>query len=75
MSKANAEAQQWRARYEGEGMNRADELEEARRKLQTKVQEMQEQLDQANSKMANGEKVRQRLQHELEDAQVDADRV
>lgn len=30
LSKANAEAQQWRARYEGEGMNRSEELEEAR---------------------------------------------
>uniref|UniRef100_A0A914RNG0 Myosin tail domain-containing protein n=1 Tax=Parascaris equorum TaxID=6256 RepID=A0A914RNG0_PAREQ len=29
VSKANAEAQQWRARYEGEGMTRAEELEEA----------------------------------------------
>lgn len=30
VSKANAEAQQWRARYEGEGMNRSEELEEAK---------------------------------------------
>lgn len=36
-SKANAEAQQWRARFEGEGVNRAEELEEAKRKLAHKV--------------------------------------
>lgn len=30
LSKANAEAQQWRARYESEGMSRSEELEEAR---------------------------------------------
>lgn len=30
VSKANAEAQQWRARYEGEGMSRAEELEDAK---------------------------------------------
>lgn len=30
ISKANAESQQWRARYEGEGMNRTEELEDAR---------------------------------------------
>ncbi|VDL84031.1 unnamed protein product [Nippostrongylus brasiliensis] len=75
ISKANAEAQQWRARFEGEGMNRADELEEARRKLVNKVQEVQEQLENANQKVGSLEKTRQRLVHELEDAQVDADRV
>ncbi|WKY08821.1 hypothetical protein Q1695_001755 [Nippostrongylus brasiliensis] len=74
ISKANAEAQQWRARFEGEGMNRADELEEARRKLVNKVQEVQEQLENANQKVGSLEKTRQRLVHELEDAQVDADR-
>jgi hypothetical protein len=30
ISKANAETQQWRARFEGEGMSRSEELEEAR---------------------------------------------
>lgn len=30
LSKANAEAQQWRARYEGEGVNKTEELEETR---------------------------------------------
>ncbi|KAE9414726.1 hypothetical protein Angca_002787, partial [Angiostrongylus cantonensis] len=74
ISKANAEAQQWRARFEGEGMNRAEELEEARRKLAHKVQEVQEQLENANQKIGSLEKTRQRLVNELEDAQVDADR-
>ncbi|KAK0410838.1 hypothetical protein QR680_005352 [Steinernema hermaphroditum] len=74
VSKANAEAQQWRTRYEGEGMSRAEELEEARRKLQAKVQDMQESLEGAHQKIGSLEKSRQRLQQELEDAQVDADR-
>ena len=33
VSKANAEAAQWRAKFEGEGVSRTDELEEARKKL------------------------------------------
>ena len=33
LSKANAETQQWRAKYEGEGLLRAEELEEQRRKI------------------------------------------
>ncbi|VDK52965.1 unnamed protein product [Anisakis simplex] len=74
ISKANAEAQQWRTRFEGEGMARAEELEDARRKLQAKLQELQEQLENANSKISSLEKSRQHLSQELEDAQIDADR-
>uniref|UniRef100_A0A7E4UTG5 Myosin motor domain-containing protein n=1 Tax=Panagrellus redivivus TaxID=6233 RepID=A0A7E4UTG5_PANRE len=74
ISKANAEAQQWRTRYESEGLGRSEELEEARRRLTAKIQEMQEQLDQSAAKQASADKARQRLQQELEDAQVDADR-
>uniref|UniRef100_A0AAF5PU14 Myosin motor domain-containing protein n=1 Tax=Wuchereria bancrofti TaxID=6293 RepID=A0AAF5PU14_WUCBA len=74
VSKANSEVQQWRARYEGEGMSRSEELEEARRKLQAKVQEMQETLDAANSRINSLEKTRLRLVHELEDAQIDVDK-
>jgi len=33
ISKANAETQQWRAKYEGEGLLRAEELEEQRKKI------------------------------------------
>lgn len=33
LSRANAEAQQWRAKYEGEGLAKAEELEEQRRKI------------------------------------------
>ena len=56
-------------------MNRSEELEDARRKLTAKLQEMQEQLDAANGRVGSLEKAKQRLSQELEDAQVDADRV
>ncbi len=36
LSKANAEAQLWRAKYESEGVARAEELEESKRKLQAR---------------------------------------
>uniref|UniRef100_A0AAF5I0Q2 Myosin motor domain-containing protein n=1 Tax=Strongyloides stercoralis TaxID=6248 RepID=A0AAF5I0Q2_STRER len=74
ISKANSEAQAWRARYEGEGMSRSEELEETKRKLQVKVAEMQESLENANARIGTLEKNKNRLQQELEDSQVDADR-
>lgn len=58
----------------GEGMSRSEEVEEARRKLAVKMQEVQEQVDQANMRVASEEKKRHKLQQELEDAQVDAER-
>uniref|UniRef100_A0AC35UIR9 Myosin motor domain-containing protein n=1 Tax=Rhabditophanes sp. KR3021 TaxID=114890 RepID=A0AC35UIR9_9BILA len=74
ISKANAEAQAWRARYEGEGMSRSEELEEAKRRLQAKVTEMTEALENAHQKIGSLEKNRGRLIQELEDAQVDGER-
>lgn len=75
ISKANAEAAQWRARFEGEGMSKSEEMEEAKRKLNQKVLEVQEELEQANQRIASSEKNRHRLVQELEDAQLDAEKV
>jgi hypothetical protein len=41
VSKANAETQQWRAKYEGEGLLRSEELEEQRRKILVRSLEME----------------------------------
>lgn len=46
-----------------------------RRKLTAKLQEMQEHLDAANQRVSVAEKAKLRVAQELEDAQVDADRV
>lgn len=74
LSKANAEASQWRAKLETVGGEKADEVEDARRRAQTRVQELQEFLSEAQNKLTTAEKSRQRLQGELEDAHVDSDR-
>ncbi|KAI3415864.1 MYSc [Globodera pallida] len=74
LSRANAETQQWRAKYEGEGLSRTEELEEQRRRILAKSQEVQQQLEQAIAKIVSLEKYRHRMQQELEDAQLDAER-
>ncbi|EPB79755.1 myosin head [Ancylostoma ceylanicum] len=74
LSKANAEIQQWKARFEGEGLIKADELEDAKRRQAQKINELQEALDAANSKIASLEKTRSRLVGDLDDAQVDVER-
>merc|ERR1711872_1000336 len=83
LSKATTEAQMWRTKYEQEGIARAEELEEAKRKLTAKLAEAEEQVEQALGKCSSLEKKQRqfdkliakyrKVQHELEDAGERAD--
>merc|ERR1719334_2149839 len=74
LSKANAEAQMWRAKYESEGVTRAEELEAARMKLAARLEEAEQQIEAMNIKNMNLEKTKNRVQAELEDVQVEVER-
>jgi len=74
MSKANAEVCQWRAKYETDAVQRTEELEEAKKKLATRLQEAEEAIEAVNSKCASLEKTKQRLQGEVEDLMIDVER-
>ena len=75
LSKAQAEIQLWRSRYETEGMGRVDELEGANAKLRMRVAEGEETVDSLQNKLANVEKTKQRLAQELEDISMEYERV
>ena len=62
LARANVETQQLRSRLEGEGAARVDELEEARKKLQARIAELESELENACTKYASLEKNKQRLQ-------------
>lgn len=70
MSKLNAEIQQWKARFEGEGLAKMEEIEEAKRKLMQKVQDLSDVNEAANAKIGSLEKTRHKLMGDLDDAQV-----
>lgn len=74
ISKQNAEIQQWKARFESEGLAKLDEIEDAKRKLQGKVQELTEANELAFAKIGSLEKTRHKLMQDLDDAQVDVER-
>ncbi|XP_063624532.1 myosin heavy chain, muscle isoform X36 [Cydia splendana] len=74
LSKANAEAQIWRSKYESEGVARSEELEEAKRKLQARLAEAEETIESLNQKVVALEKTKQRLATEVEDLQLEVDR-
>jgi len=50
ITKITSELQMWRSKYETEGLARAEELEEAKRKLAAKLAEAEEQVEQALAK-------------------------
>merc|ERR1712025_391510 len=75
LSKAQAEIQLWKSRYETEGMGRIEELESARAKLQAKIVENEELVDVLSTKVANAEKSKSRLGSDLDDISMEYERV
>merc|ERR1712029_30221 len=75
LSKAQAEIQLWRSRYETEGLGRIDELEGNKAKLQMRLQGAEETIDSLHNKVASTEKTKHRLDTELEDLQLEFERI
>jgi len=76
LAKANNEAAMWRQKCEsGEGSIRAEEMEELKRKYNAKIAELEAQLEAALAKAASLEKVKNRLQGEMDDLMVEVDKV
>merc|ERR1719431_2567527 len=75
LSKAQAEIQLWKSRYETEGMGRIEELEGARAKLQAKIVENEELVDVLQTKVANAEKSQGRLGSDLDDISMEYERI
>merc|ERR1711881_95394 len=75
LSKANAEIQLWKSKFETEGMGRIDELEMGKTKLNSALSEAEETIESLNAKVAATEKTKHRLETELEDLQLEYERV
>merc|ERR1719436_53184 len=75
LSKAQAEIQLWKSRYETEGLGRVEELEAARGKLQAKIVENEELVDALTTKVANAEKSKTRMTNDLDDISTEYERV
>merc|ERR1711894_446976 len=75
LSKATAEMQLWRSKYETEGLGHVEELESGRQELSARLNEAEETIDTLNQKVASTEKTKHRLETELEDLQLEYERV
>ena len=74
LSKAQAEIQLWKSKYETEALARIDELDGNKAKLATRVAECDETIEGLNSKIAINEKTKHRMDMELEDLQMEYER-
>merc|ERR1711913_43307 len=70
-SRANADVQMYKAKYESEGVTRAEELDAARLKLQARLDEAEQQIDSLNFKYASLEKSKLRLESDYEALHID----
>merc|ERR1712079_899921 len=75
LSKANAEIQLWKSKMETEAAGRIDELEMGKTKLSSALSEADETIDGLTAKIAATEKSKARLEVELEDLQLEYERV
>uniref|UniRef100_A0A668RTQ3 Uncharacterized protein n=1 Tax=Oreochromis aureus TaxID=47969 RepID=A0A668RTQ3_OREAU len=74
LSKSNTEISAWRTKYETDGIQRTEELEEAKKKLVQRLQEAEEAIEAVNAKCSSLEKTKHRLQNEIEDLMLDLER-
>merc|ERR1712244_12800 len=65
-SKAHAEAEMMRERYEKEGVAKAEELEMSKLKMQARLSEAETTVEQLQAKMSQVEKAKSKLSGELE---------
>uniref|UniRef100_A0A3Q3QZA0 Myosin-7B n=1 Tax=Monopterus albus TaxID=43700 RepID=A0A3Q3QZA0_MONAL len=74
LSKSNTEVSAWRTKYETDGIQRTEELEEAKKKLVQRLQEAEEAIEAVNAKCSSLEKTKHRLQNEIEDLMLDLEK-
>ena len=65
LAKAQAELDMWRHRYEVDGLQKAEELEMSRLKLQARLSESQNTIEQLNNKAVQLDKAKSKLQEDL----------
>merc|ERR1712008_210412 len=73
LGKAAQEADMWRAKYEQEGLAKAEELEMAKMKLAARFSEAQGTIEQLNAKLGQVEKAKAKIQGDIDEMAAQAD--
>merc|ERR1719402_847936 len=73
VSKCETDADMWRTKYETEAVAKAEELEMTKMKLSARLTEAESSTDNLNAKLAQVEKARAKLQHEIDEMTANLD--
>merc|ERR1711997_765626 len=73
LNKAVGEADMWRAKYEQEGLAKAEDLEMAKMKLQARLSEASGTIEQLNAKLGQLEKAKAKIQADIDEMAAQAD--
>merc|ERR1711899_408293 len=73
VAKAVGEADMWRAKYEQEGLAKAEDLEMAKMKLQARLSEASGTIEQLNAKLGQLEKAKTKIQADIDEMAAQAD--
>jgi len=74
LSRANAQAQMYRGKYESEGVARAEELENARMKLAARLEEAEATIENLNMKLGSLDKQNRHMSDELDKMNIECER-
>merc|ERR1712042_109422 len=74
LQRATADANMYRAKYESEGIARAEELEAARLKISARLEEAEQQIEQLNFKNNSYEKIKARIASDYDAMYADCER-
>ena len=74
LNKMNGEVVNWRNKYEVDAIQRTEELEDAKKKLVTRLQSAEELVESFQSKCSSLDKTKLRLATEVEDMGAELDR-
>ncbi|XP_071106373.1 myosin heavy chain, striated muscle-like isoform X2 [Haliotis cracherodii] len=74
LSKSNSEMLQWRSKFETEGSIKVDELEDIRRRMQSRLNEAEQNLESERARCSGNEKVKIRMQAEIDDLAMEYQR-
>jgi myosin heavy chain 6/7 len=75
LSKAVADAQIWKSKFTTEAMARIEDLENAKAKILARIAEAEDCIEGLSSKVVSTEKIRNRYQIDLEDLQLELERI
>ena len=74
LSKSHGEVQHWKGKYETDAIQKTEELEDAKKKLSTRLGDVEEQLEGSTAKCSSLDKAKMRYQNEIDTITIELEK-